>query len=217
MHWGLIRHFPWIDTRARFVASLPPKGWLLDIGSSDGETLAHFRELRPDLQLYATDLAGSPDRYPDDCQFFQGDIQEIKLPWPPGRFSGVTCLQLMEHLQTYENVFSEVSRLLKPGGRAFFETPHPRSTTYSSAGGRHAGTHTVNFYDDLTHIRPVTTGAMAQFARRYDLRIETSGISRNWLYAAAYLVLMFGPGGRKKFTSANHFRGWSSYLVASKP
>src|ERR1051326_2355464 len=38
MNWTYLRRFPWLDPRARFVASLPPCASLLDLGSSDGET-----------------------------------------------------------------------------------------------------------------------------------------------------------------------------------
>ena len=55
MNWALLRQFPWLDTRAQFVAAAPRAGALLDLGSSDGETLRHIAELRPDLRLYAAD------------------------------------------------------------------------------------------------------------------------------------------------------------------
>jgi hypothetical protein len=84
MNWKHLRHLPWIDTRARFVTGTPAGGNLLYIGSSEGETLVHFAELRPDLKLFATDLAGSPEKYPAGCAFHRGDIQKDRLPWPAG-------------------------------------------------------------------------------------------------------------------------------------
>ena len=57
-----MRRFPWLDTRARFVARIPQAGKLLDLGSSDGETLCHIAELRPDLRLFAADMAGQPQK-----------------------------------------------------------------------------------------------------------------------------------------------------------
>src|SRR5277367_3143450 len=60
MNWAMLRQVPWLDTRARFVAGTPRNGALLDLGSSDGETLGHFAELRPDLRLFAVDKAGEP-------------------------------------------------------------------------------------------------------------------------------------------------------------
>ena len=74
MNWALVRHFPWLDTRARFVAATPLSGALLDLGSSDGETLGHIAELRPDLRLFAADVAGQPQQYPAGCQFRKVDL-----------------------------------------------------------------------------------------------------------------------------------------------
>jgi len=38
------------------------ESFLLYMSSSEGETLGHFAKLRPDLKLFATDLAGSPEK-----------------------------------------------------------------------------------------------------------------------------------------------------------
>ena len=74
MNWTYLRPCAWVDTRARFVAGTPPGGALLDLGSSDGETLGHIAELRPDLRLFAADLAGTPENY------------SRRLPIPTGGF-----------------------------------------------------------------------------------------------------------------------------------
>ena len=33
MNWAYLRRFPWLDTRARFVAAIPAGGTLLDLGN----------------------------------------------------------------------------------------------------------------------------------------------------------------------------------------
>src|SRR5688572_13392124 len=53
MNWRCLHPWPWLDTRARFIARTPRGGKLLDLGASDGETLRHIAELRPDLSLAA--------------------------------------------------------------------------------------------------------------------------------------------------------------------
>lgn len=217
MNWKCLRLLPGLDTRAAFVACLPKGGSLLDIGSSDGETLRHMSELRPDLKLYATDVAGVPEHYPADCAFHRGDIEREPLPWLAASMDGITCMHVIEHLRELTVLLQESVRLLKPGGCIYFETPHPKSLTLASPPGVAAGTFTLNFFDDQTHVKPVAVGALAQQVRATGLEPLRSGISRNWLFAAAYPFFALMPPGRKKFTALIHWIGWSAYLIARKP
>lgn len=217
MNWTYLRPFPWLDTRAAFVAGTPRNGTLLDLGSSDGETLCHFAELRPDLRLHAADRAGAPERYPPHCVFQRADFERDRLPWPDGSMSAITCMHLVEHLRELGFLVREIGRLLMPGGRVYFETPHPKTLDLPSPPGKAAGTFTVNFYDDPTHVRVVPTGTLAQLAKGEGLEIVAEGISRNWLFAASHLVYQFLPASRQKFTAQVHWLGWSACLTARRP
>lgn len=212
MNWIYLRHFPWLDTRARFVARTPAGGTLLDLGASDGETLGHIAELRPDLQLFAADKQGMPGRYPTGCQFQRADFERESLPWPDRAMDAITCMHLVEHLQYLALLMGEITRLLKPGGRVYFETPHPKTLALPSLRGRF----TLNFYDDPTHVRLVTIKELAQRAGSAGLHVEASGISRNWLFTAAHPFFTFLPDSRQKFTARVHWLGWSAYLIAHK-
>ena len=106
MNWAKLRVAPWLDTRAAFVARAPRNGALLDIGSSDGETLRHMAELRPDLRLFAIDLDGKPDSYPPGCQFHRGNLQKDKLPWADGSMAAITCMHVVEHLTDLTLLYS---------------------------------------------------------------------------------------------------------------
>lgn len=216
MNWARIRGFPWVDTRAQFVAGTPRGGALLDLGASDGETLGHIAELRPDLRLFAADLMGAPEKYPPGCQFARVNLETERLPWTDGSIDSITCMQLVEHLRDCRLLETEVARLLKPGGRVYFETPHPKTMMLSSPPGPAAGTFTMNFWDDLTHTQVVPMGALAQRLRRAGLQIVASGTSRNWLFAASYPLFWFLPASRKKFTARIHWLGWSACLIAQK-
>jgi ubiquinone/menaquinone biosynthesis C-methylase UbiE len=185
---------------------------LLDLGSSDGETLRHFAELRPDLRLFATDKAGQPEKYPAGCQFHRADFERDKLPWPDNSMDAVTCMHLVEHLHELNLLLREIARLLKPGGRVYFETPHPRTLALPSLRGQF----TLNFYDDPTHVRLVTVETLAEQARSAALEVESSGTSRNWLFAAAHPIYSFCPPSRKKFTARVHWLGWSAFLIARR-
>ncbi len=217
MNWNHLRGIEWLDRRAQFVSHVPLGGTLLDLGSSDGETLGHIAELRPDLAFFAADMAGKPENYPPRCQFHRCNLEQDCLPWADATIDAITCMHLVEHLQDPNHLLMEAVRLLKPGGRIYIETPHPKTVTYSSPSGKMAGVVGFNFYDDPTHIRPVSIGSLADRCRQNGLGIACTGISRNWLFAAAYVFYFWAPASRKKYTCKGHFYGWSSYLVAQKP
>lgn len=216
MNWRLFKYFPIIDTRAYFIAGVPPNAWHLDIGSSDGETLCHMHELRSDLSFFATDIQGKPDAYPKGCEFIRGDIQCDPLPWSDSCFDSISCLQLLEHLSSREHAYQEIYRLLKPGGKVMIEIPHPKTTILNSPSGPFAGTFTINFYDDPTHTQPLSAGRIAHELRSMGFTVVRSGISRNWLFAMSYIFLKYFLSGRKLHTSYCHFVGWSQYVIASK-
>jgi SAM-dependent methyltransferase len=213
MNWAALRLAPWLDTRALFVSRIPRGGRLLDLGSSDGETLGHMAELRPDLRLLSVDLEGAPDRYPKGCEFVRANLETDPLPWSDGSVDAVTCMHLVEHLRELKPLFAEIARMLKPGGRAYFETPHPQTVNWPSAKGEF----TLNFHDDPTHVEPVPTQILAKLADAVGLRSVRHGISRNLLFAASWPVLIFAPSSRKRFTARVHWGGWSAFLITEKP
>jgi len=216
MNWRCLRLFPWLDTRARFVAQAPRGATLLDLGSSDGETLGHIAQLRPDFRLLAADKSGQPDKYPAGCQFRRADFEQERLPWPAATVDVITCMHLVEHLSDLSLLLAEIARVLKPGARVYFETPDPKTLTLPS---RRNGPlpFTMNFYDDPTHVQIVSLAALARQVQSSGLRVEHMGTSRNWLFAAAHPLFAWLPPSRQKFTAHVHWLGWSACLIASRP
>ena len=49
------------------------------------------------------------------------------------------------------------------------------------------------------------------------LEVIDSGVSRNWLLAAAYPLFALMPPSRNRFTARIHWLGWSAYLIARRP
>lgn len=219
MNWKYLRCAHWLDTRAKFVGATPRGGALLDLGASDGQTLGHFVQLRPDLRFFATDIVDHSEKYPSGCEFQRSNLETDKLYWPDHSMDAITCMHLVEHLKSLDKLMEEVGRLLKKGGQVYFETPHPRTLTLASLSGPDAGTFTMNFYDDPTHVRVIPTGTLAQKARQHNLQITASGISRNWLFAAAGLLPRGVPlmlSSRHKAIARVHRLGWSAYLIARR-
>jgi SAM-dependent methyltransferase len=216
MNWQCLRPFPWLDTRAGFVAQVPRAGVLLDLGASDGETLGHIAQLRPDLRLLAADKFGQPEKYPAGCEFGRADFERESLPWPNATVDAITCMHLVEHLSDLSLLLREIVRVLKPGARVYFETPHPKTLTLPR-WRNHSLPFTMNFYDDPTHVQVVTMAALAQQAQVAGLQVEHTGTSRNWLFAAAHPLFAWLPPSRKKFTAQVHWLGWSACLIAARP
>ncbi|HJQ10202.1 MAG TPA: class I SAM-dependent methyltransferase [Gemmatimonadaceae bacterium] len=217
MKWSRWRAIPWIDTRAAFVAATPTGGSLLDLGSSDGQTLCHMAELRPDLKFASVDIAGRPRHTPGTIDFAQADLEHDSLPWPDGSFDAITCMHVVEHLRSATNMWREIARLLKPGGRVYIETPGPESIDAPSPPPRLRGKITLNFYDDPTHVAPVPIASMETDARGNGLAVLRTGRSRNWLFVAAYPLLCALGQSRKRYVAKLHWTGWSAYLVAERP
>jgi 2-polyprenyl-3-methyl-5-hydroxy-6-metoxy-1,4-benzoquinol methylase len=216
MNWKYLRPWPWIDHRAKFISTLPRGGTLLDIGSSTGETLNHIAELRPDLRLVATDIDGTPEQYPSGTQFHRADITRDSLPLTDGSLDGITCMQVVEHLPALDNLIRESARTLKPGASIFFETPHPKTVSLDSPTGVAAGTFTLNFYDDPTHLQPVSPGRLALHCRSQGLEIVGSGISRNLVFALSWPAYFWMKNSRRKLTAKTHWLGWSCYVIAQR-
>ena len=217
MNWKYWRAIPWVDTRSRFVAALPRGGRLLDLGSSDGGTLRHMHELRPDVRLASADIAGSPESYPPATDFRRADFDRDRLPWPDDTFDGVTCMHVVEHLQAPAHLLGEIARVLRPGGKAYVETPHPDTAGMKSAWGDGTGTVTLNFFDDPTHVRPVPVSEIAGSASAAGLSLVESGVSRNLLFAAAYPVYrLLGSTSRSRFVAQIHWTGWSAYAILAR-
>ena len=217
MRWDRFRHIPWVDTRAKFVAAIPKNGSLLDLGSSDGGTLNHFAELRPDLSLASSDIAGNPSAYPRGTDFKQANFDTDRLPWADASFDAITCMHVVEHLVKPSHLIGECARLLKPGGRVYIETPHPKTVNMKSPVG--AGTEhvTVNFFDDSTHVRPVPVTELSTDAMSAGLSIVSSGASRNLLFASFFpFLFLLRPRSRVRYVAQIHFVGWSAFIVARR-
>jgi len=195
------------------VAQIPQRGTLLDLGSSDGETLNHIAELRPDLRLCSADKFGAPEKYPARCEFHRLDFTQDQLPWPDHSLDAVTCMHVIEHLDHMTHLLVEIARVLRPGGRVYFETPHPKTVHLPSAKGKF----TLNFFDDATHVRVVSMTELTQALAPTKLQVTATGISRNWMFAAAHPFYCLLPESRQKFTARVHWIGWSAYLIARQP
>jgi SAM-dependent methyltransferase len=204
MNWKRFRNFLWVDTRFKFLNVIPKGVTLLDIGSSDGHTLTHFNEARPDIHYFATDIEGKPESYPSQAHFFRADITKDRLPWSEHSMDGITSMHLVEHIGCFDNFFSECARLLRTNGKLYIETPHPKTLTLSMPYRKQAGKFTYNFWDDLTHVQIVPLGKIAPLAFKHGFHVKKLGTSRNLFFVISY-PFSFLFNYRKRLISRVHF------------
>ncbi len=220
MNWKYLRFCPWLDTRSRYVAKTPRGGLLLDVATSNGETLRHMAELRPDLQFHAVDICPvEPNALPPGAVFETCDVLRQPLPMKGSTFDMVTVMHLIEHLPDTKRLFGELARVIKPGGWLYLEFPHAKTVDLPSApeNGEGRALYTMNFYDDPTHLDVPDTAKVIQQLEQVGFKLTASGISRNWVFFGAYMFYYCYAGkGRPRCTAQAHYRGWSAYVAMRK-
>jgi SAM-dependent methyltransferase len=96
-------------------ASIALTGSVLDVGGTKNPAPSYMEVLKIDgaVTVVNIDAGAHPDVMCDASA----------IPLPDGSFDNVLCFNLLEHVAEPEKVMSEISRLLRPGGRLFVETP----------------------------------------------------------------------------------------------
>ena len=109
-----IRKMEWIETYVREHVS--KECYLLDAGCGEGVFVEKLSSL-------GYRVVGIDKHYSSDL-VQQGDLLDI--PFAPETFEVVFCLDVIEHLDLLiqEKALDEISRVLKPGGRAIISLPN---------------------------------------------------------------------------------------------
>ncbi|MBN8892772.1 MAG: hypothetical protein ABS99_09750 [Acetobacteraceae bacterium SCN 69-10] len=102
------------------------------------------------------------DRFGPDLVW---DLERTPYPFDDNAVDEIVAHHVLEHLGQRLPVFlaimREFHRILAPGGTIDIITPHPRCDDY---------------WNDPTHVRPITPRGMAQFSRAYSETFAASGM-----------------------------------------
>jgi ubiquinone/menaquinone biosynthesis C-methylase UbiE len=134
---------------------------ILDVGCSSGFVLEDLRQSLPQAGLIGADylrgpLEGLAQRMPD-MPIMQFDLR--KCPLPDACVDGVTCLNVLEHIDDHAAALAEIHRILKPGGLAHIEVP--------------AGPALYDIYDEhLLHHRRYRLADLVSLARQTGFSVE---------------------------------------------
>jgi len=121
---------------------------VLDVGCGIGSFALSALALNPKvihgIDITAPDIQTATEAIRDPRAHFQ-IASALELPFPDGTFDTVTSWEVLEHIprNTEEKYFSEIFRVLRPGGNFYLSTPrnHPVSCILDPAwiliGHRH--------------------------------------------------------------------------------
>ncbi len=156
----MIDRLRWIrlERIQNLLLDLPTNARLLDIGCWNCKNLELYRTLRPDIHILGVDQIDYGDAYPNVLNgYTKLDLDKDSLPFKESSFDLIRMDHILEHLCDPQNVMGQIKRLLKRGGEVYISTPNERSLFIPSFNFGHKAHGPFNFFDDPTHLRPVTT------------------------------------------------------------
>ncbi len=112
---------PGVHSAARRLLENSPRGTLIELGAGEGPLSAWAVD--KGFDVVAVDINADNFRAPG-VRFVQGDLNSLPLSFLDESADVVVCLEVIEHLENPFALLREVSRLLRPGGRAILSTPN---------------------------------------------------------------------------------------------
>lgn len=183
---------------------------ILDIGCGMGESLEYIKKfLNPNAMMYGLDLEKNPE-IKDFIKFYQGNIEEERLPFEDNTFDVVISNFVLEHLYQPQKLFLESFRVLKSGGYFYCSTEYYTSIFCPDY---------YNFYQDPTHVRPWTKRSLKTLALNCGFEIYDVGVIRWWEFLPLLPLVPF----LNIFTKSNfsfipyEILGRTVYIIAKKP
>lgn len=117
----------WHQARFRNITAILPQvnGKILDIGCHGGKFTEIIAQKTKAKEVYGIDISSSAIKFAHKrlpkFKFKVANAQD--LPFPDRFFDGVTCLEVLEHVDYPEEVLSEIGRVLKRDGWAIILVP----------------------------------------------------------------------------------------------
>jgi ubiquinone/menaquinone biosynthesis C-methylase UbiE len=136
----------------KFLQSIPQAGTLLDLGCGKGKSIYLLKQIRPDINIIATDITDMSSYLPPDIEFHQVSVDQILSVCSESSVDAIISEHVIEHIVYPNTMFENSLKVLKMGGQIYIETPNwtrlfmPFSPLY--------------FWNDYTHIHPYSPMAL---------------------------------------------------------
>ena len=217
---------PLHPVRRRFLDRLPHGARVLDAGCGGCATQRKLLAARPDLRFSGVDVLDMTAACPPGTDFHTLDFEHQPLPFADGVFDGIFFCHVLEHLDNRMNVLSEFARVLKPGGHIYIEGPSLRSLFLPSLSwlpsrpAANAIGDDLSFYDNFTHVRPLSRRGLQMFLQMAGCDCLASGPvrDRRRLWAQPFRLLAGALLRRRRSVCVALWElvGWSVYAVGRK-
>ncbi len=152
------------------MPKLPKNAKVLDVGCGLGIYLNEIHKLRPDLELYGSDVANIGDKLKPFINFTQesGDNMHYK----DNMFDLIINFHVLEHVLNPHDFIVEFKRVLKRGGLMYVEMPNYMLAMIPGS---------ANFYNDPTHLRPHCVSSIRKLFVENNLEPIKVKVWYNWL------------------------------------
>ena len=121
---------------------------LLDVGCGRGEFSNGF--VKQGIDVYSVDKQTSSTQALNGREIFSVDLENEKLPFPDNFFDFIFSKSVIEHFHRPEELFTELHRVLKPGGTIITMCP---AWEYNYK----------IYYEDFTHRTPFMKVSLEDF------------------------------------------------------
>lgn len=119
-------------TTAKILSLLEPQQLagrrLLDVGAGEGYFLSQLHQRMTEAGIDPAGVLRACDLYPEHFKFRPVPCDKAaldqRLPYDDQSFDLALCMEVIEHVADQRHLITQLSRVLKPGGRLLLTTPN---------------------------------------------------------------------------------------------
>jgi len=189
----------------------------LDIGCGN-HSATSTKWFFPNCKYYGLDLNKDYNNDENDFRlmeaFYEIDLETSDFKSiPDAMFDYINLSHVLEHIKNHELVLERLLPKLKNGGLIYIEYPGFRSTKLPSMY------HSLNFFDDPTHVHIHSHRALANLLMKNDMQIIKMGTRRDAFEIIAIprkLISSWINGWRLKGIIFWSLLGFADFIIAKR-
>jgi len=146
---------------------------LLDVGAGTGSFLLRLKKAGY-INLFGVDIV-IPEVEIEGVSFVEFDLDTGLMPFANSSIMTITCIEVIEHIESQGHLIKELARVLKPEGSLIITTPNVHSIEARLRFLLNGRLKQFDQLSDPTHIAPLFLFPFKRVLERYHL-----GITEVW-------------------------------------